>query len=156
VVLEPWKLAGVVEEVGLRSVKLRAINGDLMRVHNSQIMAARLLPRGVREVSIELFVNDEVRGRELVEEVAGIVPIGPTQFVQPPTVVSSAPLDGHIAHVVARATVFPEREWLAYELLPSLIKERAPEGLVVHGPVVMDVDDVAQLRMSRSLARTAG
>jgi small-conductance mechanosensitive channel len=84
IIIEPSGLAGVVEEISLRSTKLRALSGEVLYVHNSNVSAARVLPRGVREVTIELFVRDEARGRALIEQAARVMPIGPTGFLRPP------------------------------------------------------------------------
>ena len=40
VIMEPWALAGVVEEISLRSTRLRSITGEVVRVHNGQIGTA--------------------------------------------------------------------------------------------------------------------
>jgi len=42
------------------------------------------------------------------------------------------------------------RDWLANDFLPQLLRERAPDGLIVHGPVVMFVDESATRRYARS------
>ncbi len=55
IVIEPLDLSGVVEEVSLRSTTLRAVTGETIRVNNSQIFGARILPSGAREVEIELL-----------------------------------------------------------------------------------------------------
>jgi hypothetical protein len=144
--MEPWSLAGVVEEISLRSTQLRSITGEVVRVHNGQIGTVRVLPRGTREVSIELFVRDEADGRRLLAETARVMPAGPTQFIRQPWIEGVHQLDGELVHVRARATVAPGREWLAYEFLPGVLRERAPDGLVVHGPVIMAVDEIAGRR----------
>jgi small conductance mechanosensitive channel len=146
VIMEPWALAGVVEEISLRSTRLRSITGEVVRVHNGQIGTVRVLPRGTREVSIELFVRDEAEGRRLLSETARVMPAGPTQFIRQPWIEGVHQLDGELVHLRARATVAPGREWLAYEFLPGVLRERAPEGLVVHGPVIMAVDEIAGRR----------
>ena len=46
------------------------------------------------------------------------------------------------------------REWLVEDFLPDLMKERAAEGLIVHGPVVMFVDEHASSRFARSMPGT--
>jgi len=143
----------VVDEMGLRSTRLRAVNGDSIRIGNSQITAARVLPSATREVALELFVTDEGEGRDLVERAASMVPTGPTRFVTPPWVSEVEQLDSDLVRIQARASVAHGREWLAESLLPSLISERAPEGLVVHGPVVMHSDQFAASRYARSAAR---
>ena len=151
VIIEPWKLEGVVEELSLRSTTLRAVNGDSVRVHNSQVLAARVLPRGVRELDVELFVTDEAEGRTLIEEVARIVPTGPLHFIRRPWVAETDRLDDDLYRIKARTTIAPGREWLAREFLPDIMKERAEDGLIVHGPVVIDVDEIAVGRYARSL-----
>src|ERR671939_1540376 len=75
--IEPWGLQGVVEEVSLRSVKLRSVHGEVIRVQNSQVLAARLIPRGLRELEVELFVSDLDAGERLGEGVRRIVRGGP-------------------------------------------------------------------------------
>jgi small-conductance mechanosensitive channel len=154
ITIEPWALSGVVEEVSLRSTTLRAVTGETIRINNSQIYGARILPKGVREVEIEVFVTDAEEGRRLVEEVARIVPAGPTRFVRRPAVDEVEQLDDNLVRVLIDATVAHGREWLVEGFLPDLIKERAPEGLVVHGPVVMFVDERATRRFARSVAVT--
>ena len=42
------------------------------------------------------------------------------------------------------------------KFLPDLIKERAPEGLIAHGPIVMFVDERATRRFARSLPGSRG
>jgi hypothetical protein len=151
ILIEPLKLSGVVEEVSLRATKLRALNGDILRIHNSQILAARVPPRGVRELEIEMFVNDETGARELMAEVSRVMPSGPTHFTRLPHIEEIERLDEDLYRVTARASVAPGREWLVNDFLPDIVKERAPEDLIVHGPVVMEVDDVAERRYGRSV-----
>ncbi|HUZ84516.1 MAG TPA: mechanosensitive ion channel family protein [Gaiellales bacterium] len=150
VTIEPLGLRGIVDEVGLRATRLRTVGGEIVRVHNSQILATRVQPRGAREVEIEFFVTDQQAGRSLVEEVARIVPSGPTRFVRPPWVEEVEPLDEDLIRIRARATVAHGREWLAETFLPDLIKERG-EHTVVHGPVVWHVDEIATRRFARTL-----
>ncbi len=143
ITIEPWGLAGVVEEISLRSTRLRSVTGEVIRIHNGNVYGARVLPRGTREVSIEIFVRDEAEGRRVLTDISRVMPAGPTQFIRQPWIESAQALDGDLVHLRARATVAPGREWLAYEFLPDVLKERAPAGLIVHGPVIMAVDEIA-------------
>jgi len=145
----PWGVEGVVEDVSLRATTVRGVNGELMRVHNSQILAIRMVPSGLREFEIELFACDREGGRRLVERVARLVPTGPTHFVHAPEVREVEELDDDLYRINAHAAVAPGREWLAEDFLPSLVKERARDGLLVHGPVVMPVDEAANRRFAR-------
>jgi hypothetical protein len=150
VVIEPGGLAGIVEETSLRSTKLRSLAGDIVYVNNSQIQAVRVLPRGVRQVGIELVVRDEAEGRRLFEDAARVMPVGPTQFVRVPWIESVERLDDDLVLLRGRASVAPGREWLAQGFLADVLRERAGEGLIVHGPVVIEIDDVAARRYARA------
>jgi small-conductance mechanosensitive channel len=150
IAIAPWNVEGVVEDLTLRAVTVRSAAGEVMRVSNSEVKAVRVLPRGFREGEIEIFVNDPDAGRALVDQVARIVPAGPTHFIHRPVVVEVDALEDDLHRVEARASVPPGREWLATELLPQLLQERADEGLIVHGPVVMWVDEQAEHRFARA------
>jgi hypothetical protein len=136
--------------VSLRATTIRDVGGEVLRVHNSQIMAVRVLPKGGHEIEIELFVHDGDAGAQLIEHVAQIVPVGPTAFTRAPQVRHTQELDGDLYRVTADATVAAGRRWLAEELLPSLLKERAGDELIVHGPVVLPVDESASTRFARA------
>src|SRR5690349_5481797 len=157
VVIEPWGVAGVVEQFSLRSTRLRALSGDVVNVHNSQVQAARRIPRGSREVQIEVYVNDESAGRALFEDVVRLVPVGPTNFIQEPWIRKVDVIDPDLVRISAGGFVPPGREWLAGDLIHSLLHERG-DGLVVHGPVVTEVDAAATARFERAttLSRASG
>jgi moderate conductance mechanosensitive channel len=140
IIIEPFKLEGVVEELSLRATTVRSVTGETIRVHNSQVLAVRRLPRGVRELEIEIFCTDESRGRALVEHVARLMPTGPMQFVRRPRILDSERLDDDLVRIRARCATAAGREWLAESFLPDVLKERAGDGLIVHGPVVTEVD----------------
>jgi hypothetical protein len=150
IVIEPWKLEGIVEEVSLRATTIRDVGGEVLRVHNSQIMAVRVLPKGGHEIEIELFVHDGDAGERLIERVAQIVPAGPTAFTRPPQLRHTQELDDDLYRVTADATVAAGRRWLGDELLPCLLKERADDELIVHGPVILPVNESASTRFARA------
>ena len=145
------ELSGVVEDMSLRRTRLRALNGEVINVHNSEITAVRVLPSGVKELALELFVNDREAGEELVESVRGLVPEGPTTFVQRPWIEHVEELSDALVRIRVRLSLAPGREWLAEGFLPDMLKEKADPGLILHGPVVLAVDE----RASRSFARAS-
>jgi hypothetical protein len=154
IVVEPMKLEGVVEEMSLRATTIRDVSGDLLHVHNSQISAVRVLPDGARRVDIELFVRDRGEGERLLDEASELVPVGPTAFLARPEVRQVEELGPGLCRITATASVTAGRVWLAEELLPSLIKERAQEGALVHGPVVLPTADAAIRRFRRAERRS--
>ena len=77
------------------------------------------------------------------------MPTGPTHFIHPPTVVETDRLEDDLHRIRATAAVPLGREWLAEDLLPSFMRERATDDLIVHGPVVMWADEHAEHRFAR-------
>jgi MFS family permease len=145
------ELQGVVEDVSLRRTKLRTLDGESIHIHNSQIPAVKVLPRGVKELAIELFVADRDGGEGLITSVAALLPEGPTTFVRKPWVESVEELSPSLVRIALRATTAPGREWLVESFYSDLLKEKAEPGLIVHGPIVFAVDETA----SRSFARAS-
>jgi moderate conductance mechanosensitive channel len=147
-------LQGVVEDVSLRRTRLRSLNGEVVQVHNSQITAVRVLPSGLKELAIELFVSKRSEGERLVEEVARLLPEGPTTFVHRPWIESVDELSHVLTRIRLRVTVAPGREWLAEEFFTDLLKERGGASLIVHGPVALAVDERATRTFARASAVT--
>ena len=145
------ELQGVVEDVSLRRTKLRTLDGETIQVSNSQIPAVRVLPEGLKELAIELFVSDRELGEHLVLGVQRILPEGPTTFVRKPWVDTVEELSPSLVRVALRATTAPGREWLVERFFSDLLKEKAEPGLIVRGPIVLAVDETA----ARSFARAS-
>jgi small-conductance mechanosensitive channel len=153
--IEPWNVEGIVEEVSLRAVVVRGAGGEVQRVHNSQVLAVKLYPRGYREIEAELVVRDAEQARARIEEMVPLLPVEPTRFVRALEIVECREMGAGVADVRLRTAVAPGREWLAENLLPSLLKEILGEELLVHGPVISFVDEVAQRRFGRLAAVAA-
>ncbi len=151
IAVDSLKVQGVVEAVSLRSMTIRSITGEILHVPNSQVTALRLIPRGYRDVEFEFFTSELEPGRALVERISNIVPVGMTRFVQRPTLVESEQLDDDLYRITGHCAVAVGREWLVEDFLPTLLRERAAEGLLVLGPIVTYVDDQAQRSFARSI-----
>jgi small-conductance mechanosensitive channel len=153
-ILAGMELQGVVEDVSLRRTRLRALSGEVIHVHNSQVQAVRLLPRGVKELAIEVFVAKREPGERLVEDVVRILPEGPTTFIRRPWIEHVEELAHNLTRIRLHATVAPGREWLAEEFFTDLLKQRAGDSLIVHGPVAFAVDERATRSYARASATT--
>jgi moderate conductance mechanosensitive channel len=154
VLIASVELQGVVEDVSIRRTKLRALNGEVIQVHNGQITAARVLPRGVKELAIEIFVGKRETGEQLVEDVVRILPEGPTTFIRRPWISHVEELSPVLTRIRVNTTVTPGREWLAESFFTDLLKQRATDGLIVHGPVALAVDERATRSYARASATT--
>lgn len=151
VAIDSLHAQGVVEAVSLRSLMLRSATGELFYVPNSQVTALRVIPRGYRKVDLELFTSELEPGRDLVEQVGRIVPGGTTRFIERPVITDTEQLDNHLYRISARCAVAFGREWLAEDLLPSLLRQRAEADLIVYGPIITFADEQAQRSFSRAM-----
>lgn len=154
VILAGFELQGVVEDVSLRRTRLRTLDGEVIHVNNSQITAVRVLPRGIKELAIELFVSKREAGEELVRNVVTILPDGPTTFVRRPTIEQVDELTHTLTRIRISAAVAPGREWLVDGFFADILKQQAPDGLIVHGPVTLAVDERATWSYARASAAT--
>lgn len=149
--LEPHELQGVVEDVTLRRTKLRSLTGEIIHVHNSQINAARIMPRGIVRYAIEVYTRDHEAAIIVVDEAATMLPSGPTHLSVPPRVVRVEERSPTLARVRIEAAVVPGREWLIKDLFVNLLREHAGANVFVSSPVVFAADDDAVASYSRSL-----
>jgi moderate conductance mechanosensitive channel len=148
------EVQGVVEDLSLRRTKLRSLDGEVINIHNSQIAAVRVLPGGIKEFDVEVVTSSRDLGERLVEDVAALLPHGPTTFVQRPHVIQVDELAPGLVRLRMRAAVAPGREWLVNGFYTDLLKERADKHLIVHGPVVLTVDEGATRSFARASAAT--
>jgi moderate conductance mechanosensitive channel len=148
------EVQGIVEDLSLRRTKLRSLDGEVINIHNSQIAAVRVLPGGVKEFDVELVASSREAAEMLVEHVAAILPEGPTTFIRRPTIHQIDDLAPGLVRLRMRAAVAPGREWLVHGFYTDLLKERADKHLIVHGPVVLTVDDKVERSFARASAAT--
>jgi small-conductance mechanosensitive channel len=148
------EVQGIVEDLSLRRTKLRSLDGEVINIHNSQIAAVRVLPGGVKEFDVELVASDRDAAERLVLDVAAVLPEGPTTFVQRPQVHQIDDLAPGLVRLRMRTAVAPGREWLVHGFYTDLLKERAEKNLIVHGPVVLTVDEGATRSFARASAAT--
>jgi moderate conductance mechanosensitive channel len=148
------EVQGIVEDLSLRRTKLRSLDGEIINIHNSQIAAVRVLPGGVKEFDVELVASSRETAELLVQDVAAVLPEGPTTFIQRPQVHQIDDLAPGLVRLRMRAAVAPGREWLVHGFYTDLLKERADKHLIVHGPVVLTVDEGATRSFARASAAT--
>lgn len=157
IVVEPFmNLSGVVEQVTLRATKLRSLSGEVIWLHNQHIQGVRITPQGSRSLSIEVFVSDLEAGRRLVEDTLAAVPTGPTMVVKPFVIVEAEQVSSRLWHIKAQGKTAPGREWLIENFAVGAIKEKdqtmyGDKSIIVHGPIVLFSDDVAERRFKRSV-----
>ena len=104
------ELQGIVEDVSLRHTRLRTLDGEVIHIHNSQIPAVRVLPHGVKELAVELFVTDGGRAESIIGSVVSALPESATTFVRRPWVEQVEEIGDSLVRIRMRASVVPGRE----------------------------------------------
>jgi hypothetical protein len=136
VMIEPSKAAGIVEQFGLRTTVLRALNGDRAYVPNSQIITAFWSPKGYRRYSIELLTTDPDEAQRAIEDVGRRGPAGHARFLRPPRVVEARERDDGTWLVRGVVDVARTMEWLAEDLLVGALKAQLHSESLLAEPIV--------------------
>ncbi|MSO47428.1 MAG: mechanosensitive ion channel family protein [Thermoleophilia bacterium] len=153
ITIEPWSMSGVVETMSLRSVKLRGLGGETIRIHNQHMYGVRVARRGIREIVLEFYVTDAATGRTLVQKLSDVLPSGPMHLLSALSIEGEEQL-GSLTRFTVRGAVPPGREWLIESFAIAVLKELDEEGgrVIKHGPVAYFSDSVAESRFARSVA----
>jgi hypothetical protein len=149
VMIEPSKAAGIVEQFGLRTTVLRALNGDRAYVPNSQIITAIWSPKGYRRYSIELLTTDPDDAQRAIEDVGRRGPAGRARFLRPPRVVEVRERDDGTWLVRGVVDVAPTMEWLAEDLLVGALKAQLHSESLLAEPIVYTLDEGTLSRYER-------
>ena len=147
--IEPAQVAGIVEQLSLRTTVIRSLNGDRTYVPNSQIIAATRSPRGYRRYSIELLTTDPEEARLALEQVGRRSPVGEARFLRAPKVVEERELGEGTWLVRGQADVAPTMEWLAEGLLVGRLKAQLPGDVLLADPIVYTIDEGTLSRYER-------
>jgi hypothetical protein len=149
VMIEPSKAAGIVEQFGLRTTILRALNGDRAYVPNSQIITAFWSPKGYRRYSIELLTTDPDQAQRAIEDVGRRGPAGRARFLRPPRVVEARERNDGTWLVRGVVDVAPTMEWLAEDLLVGALKAQLHSESLLAEPIVYTLDEGTLSRYER-------
>lgn len=151
-----WDLSGVVEQMNLRSTRIRTLSGEAVWIHNQYIQAVRVTSRGVRTISVDTFVSDLELGRKRINKVLKSMPTGPTMIAGRLAIKEEEELGDDIWRITATGQTAPGREWLIEDFAVKAIKEyddKLKEQVIVHGPIVRYTDALAEKRFTRSMQR---
>jgi hypothetical protein len=149
VMIEPSKAAGIVEQFGLRTTVLRALNGDRAYVPNSQINTAFWSPKGYRRYSIELLTTEPAEAQRAIEDVGRRGPAGHAHFLRPPRVVEVRERDDGTWLVRGVVDVAPTMEWLAEDLLVGALKAQLHSESLLAEPIAYTLDEGTLSRYER-------
>ncbi len=156
--IEPfWDAAGVVERFTLRSTKLRSLNGEILWIHNQQIQAVHVTPRGIRTMAVDVFVRDRELGESTLKELINAVPAGPTLLAKPLRIKSTERWSDDLWRITVIGYTAPGREWLIEKFFVNAIKE-VDEGvkakskrIFIYEPIARFADPVADKKFLRAI-----
>ncbi len=158
--IEPFAdVGGVVERITLRSTKLRNMNGEVIWMHNQYIQGVRVTPNGSRTLAIDIYVNNEKVGQNLIEKAIATMPVGPLTVIKKMQIIRKEQWGDHLWLFTVVGQTPPGREWLLNEYFVGSLKDldskrRGPNTLV-RQPLVR-FDDPAAERSFRRAIRTIG
>lgn len=156
--IEPFMdVSGVVERLTLRSTKLRSLSGEVIWVHNQQIHAAHVTPRGVRSLAVDVFVRDLDKGLRVLKELTKAVPVGATMMAKPLKVHKPEEWGESLWRITITGQTAPGREWLIEKFFVNAIKEvdASVRGKMnrtfVYEPIARYADPVADRKFKRAV-----
>lgn len=156
--IEPFiDVSGVVERMTLRSTKIRTLSGEVVWIHNQQIQAAHVSPKGVRTLAVDIFVRDRVRGERALEEIINTIPTGPTMLASPLKITYAERWGDDLWRISVIGQTLPGREWLIESHFTNLLEEidrdiKSPDDrLVVYKPIVRFADPDAERKFRRAV-----
>lgn len=141
----PQGVEGVVEEVGLRVTKIRALSGEVHYVPNGMIQGVTNYVSGKQRFTLEVQLNDA----EAASRVLNSLGEASDLYLTPPQLVGREESDGRV-RLRIRAGVLPSMTWLVEENLTERIKAAAGEESLASEPLIYKVDQ-SSLRRIRSL-----
>lgn len=156
IVVEPFPdVGGIVEQVTLRSTKLRSVNGETIWLHNQHMHAVRVTNVASHTLAIETFVQDPKRGEQLINDAFRVIPASPATIPEPPVITEIKSVSEQLWRITAICEVTPYQEWIIQQFAVETIKERnrlaGPDAVIIHGPIVYYADVAAEKRYSRAI-----
>jgi hypothetical protein len=155
--VEPfWDVAGVVEKFTLRSTRIRALNGEIIWVHNQHITGVRVTPRGVRTMAVDIFVRDLEKGEEAVKHVISAIPKGKMMLAKPLRITSRQKWGDEMWRITTTGQTAPGREWLIQDYFVEMVKNidegvKKADRLLAYPPFARSADDAADKRFNRAV-----
>jgi moderate conductance mechanosensitive channel len=155
--VEPFMdVAGIVERLTLRSTRIRTLSGEVVWIHNQQIMAAHVTPQGVRTLAVDLFVHDKDKAQQKVEKIIKTIPTGPLLLAKPLQVTNVERWGDDMWRIIVTGQTAPGREWLIENYFINALTEldegkKRSDRLLIHDPIVRYADPTADRRFRRAI-----
>ena len=144
--VKPQDISGIVEELGLRTTKIRSLSGEVSYVPNGTIQGVINYVSGRQRFNVEVQVSNA----EAAEKVLKSLDEASELYLSPPRLAERSETDDGRIRLRILAGVLPSMAWLVEENLVERIKAAAGEEALAAEPLVYKVDQ-ANLRRVRDL-----
>lgn len=144
--VQPQGSAGIVEELGLRTTRIRTLSGEVVFVPNGAVTGVTTYVSGQQRFNVEIQLRDP----EAAERVVGSLGEASELYVTPPKLVNREDEDDGRVRLRIRAGVLPSMSWLVEDNLTQRMKAAAGEESLASEPLIYKVDQ-ASLRRIRGL-----
>ena len=142
----PQNVAGIVEELGLRMTKVRALSGEVSYVPNGMIQGVTNYISGRQRFNVEVQVSNA----EAAENVLTSLGEAADLYLNPPRLAERSETEDGRVRLRVVAGVLPSMAWLVEDHLVERIKAAAGEEALAAEPLVYKVDQ-ANLRRVKDL-----
>jgi len=155
--IEPFmNMQGVVERMTLRSTKLRSLSGEVIWVHNQQIQAVHVTPRGIHTIAVDIFVNDDKIGEQAIRRVVKAMPTGATMLARPLRMTRPEQWGEGVWRITVVGEMTPGREWLMEQFFMGAIRKldedvKKDDKILAYEPIARFADPVADKRFRRAV-----
>lgn len=155
--VEPFiDMQGVVERLTLRSTKLRSLSGEVIWIHNQQIQAVHVTPRGVRTTAVDIFVKNIEAGEQAIQSVVNAMPTGATMLARPLKMTKPEQWGEGVWRITVIGETTPGREWLMEHYFVNAIKKidedaKKADKLLALEPIARFADPEADKRFKRAV-----
>jgi len=155
--VEPYDdLQGVVEQLTLRSTKIRSLKGEIVWMRNQNVQAVKVKYRGVSRVALDVFVSDKTKALKLLKGIIDVVPKGPMLVIGGLEISDLEQLNETMWRIELEGKTVPGREWLIEKFAIDAILDadkhsKNSEKIIVYGPIARNVDPAAERRFKRAI-----
>jgi moderate conductance mechanosensitive channel len=142
----PQGVAGIVEELGLRMTKVRALSGEVSYIPNGAIQGVTNYVSGHQRFNVEVQLSDAGAAENVLKSLDEATEL----YLNPPRLAERNETEDGRVRLRIVAGVLPSMAWLVEEHLVERIKAAAGEDALAAEPLVYKIDQT-NLRRVRDL-----
>ena len=144
--VKPQDISGIVEELGLRTTKIRSLSGEVSYIPNGTIQGVINYVSGRQRFNVEVQISNGEAAENVLKSLDEVKEL----YLNPPRLAERNETDDGRVRLRIVADVLPSMAWLVEENFVQRIKAAAGEESLAADPLVYKVDQT-NLRRVRDL-----